>query len=101
LAIPYLDGKFDFIVSSFAFHHLSNEQKQISLQEMERVLKPQGRICLAELIYSEEIQIKAQLGADKFYASLADLLAWLDQHGFAVQYKQINSMLHIIHAIKA
>jgi putative AdoMet-dependent methyltransferase len=101
LAIPYLDGKFDFIVSSFAFHHLTNEQKQLSLQEMERVLKPQGRLCLAELIYSEEIQIKSQMGADKFYASLADLLAWLDHHGFTVQYKQINSMLHIIHAIKA
>jgi putative AdoMet-dependent methyltransferase len=101
LAIPYLDGKFDFIVSSFAFHHLTDEQKQLSLQEMERVLKPQGRLCIADLIYSEQNQTKPQLDSDKFFASLADLLAWLDQHGFAVQYKKINSMLHIIHATKA
>ncbi|QGQ97373.1 methyltransferase domain-containing protein [Paenibacillus psychroresistens] len=102
LAIPYLDDQFDFVVSSFAFHHLTNEQKQLSLQEMERVLKPNGRLCLADLIYSEaENEIKPAAGAGKFYASLADLLTWFDQHGFMVQYKQINSLLHIIHAIKA
>lgn len=101
LAIPYLDNQFDFVVSSFAFHHLTDEQKQLSLQEMNRVLKPGGRLCLADLIYSEPNQIKPQLGVAKFYASLADLLAWLDQQGFIVQYKQLNSMLHIIHANKA
>jgi putative AdoMet-dependent methyltransferase len=102
LAIPYLDAQFDFVVSSFAFHHLSDEQKQLSLEEMDRVLKPGGRLCLADLIYSDEpSQLKPQVGVEKFYASLGDLLAWLDQHGFIVQYKQINSMLHIILANKA
>ena len=43
LAIPYLEGEFDFIVSSFAFHHLKDEQQLIALAEMRRVLKPRGR----------------------------------------------------------
>ncbi|MFC5652488.1 methyltransferase domain-containing protein [Paenibacillus solisilvae] len=47
LAIPYLEGEFDFIVSSFAFHHLSDDQQLIALEEMRRVLKPRGRICIA------------------------------------------------------
>jgi putative AdoMet-dependent methyltransferase len=101
LAIPYLDDQFDFVVSSFAFQHLSDEQKQLSLQEIDRVLKPRGRLCLADLIYSADNPIKPQSGAKKFYASLSDLHNWLDQMGFIVQHKQINSMLHIILAIKA
>lgn len=102
LAIPYLDDKFDFVVSSFAFHHLTDEQKQLSLKEIDRVLKPKGRLCLADLIYHDEKKpLKPQAGRGKFYPSLGDLLNWLDLHGFTVQYKQINSLLHIIHAIKA
>jgi putative AdoMet-dependent methyltransferase len=41
LAIPYLDGQFDFAVTSFALHHISDEQKLLALDEMRRVLKPQ------------------------------------------------------------
>jgi putative AdoMet-dependent methyltransferase len=102
LAIPYLDDQFDFVVSSFAFHHLTDEQKQLSLKEIERVLKPNGRLCLADLIYhDEDSPTKPQASMGNFYASLGDLLNWLDLHGFIVQFKQINSMLHIIHARKA
>ena len=102
LTIPYLDDKFDFVVSSFAFHHLTDEQKQLSLTEIDRVLKPHGRLCIADLIYhDEQTPLKSQTSMGKFYASLGDLLNWMDLHGFTVEYKQINSMLHIIHAIKA
>jgi putative AdoMet-dependent methyltransferase len=101
LAIPYLDDQFDFVVSSFAFQHLSDEQKQLSLQEIDRVLKPRGRLCLADLMYSADNPIKPEAGAKKFYASFRDLHTWLDQMGFIVQHKQINSMLHIILATKA
>jgi len=69
---------------------------------MDRVLKPNGRLCLADLIYhDEDSRAKSQVSMGKFYASLGDLLNWLDLHGFIVQYKQINSMLHIILASKA
>jgi putative AdoMet-dependent methyltransferase len=101
LAIPYLDDQFDFVVSSFAFQHLSDDQKQLSLQEINRVLKPRGRLCLADLIYSADNPIKPQLGTKKFYASYIDLHSWLSQMGFMVQHKQINAMLHIILATKA
>jgi putative AdoMet-dependent methyltransferase len=105
LAIPYLDGKFDFVVSSFAFQHLTDEQKWLSLQEIERVLKPQGRICFADLMYAQD---GSMLGHNnpkeedsKYYGRLEELLVWLDQHHYSTQYKKLNSLLHIISAIKA
>jgi putative AdoMet-dependent methyltransferase len=104
LAIPYLDGKFDFVVSSFAFHHLTDEQKWLSLQEIERVLKPTGRICFADLMYSEDAlgveQDLSQEAGGKYYGKLQELLAWLEQHHYSTYYKKINSLLHIVSAIK-
>jgi putative AdoMet-dependent methyltransferase len=105
LAIPYLDGKFDFVVSSFAFHHLTDEQKWLSLQEIERVLKPRGRICFADLIYAGDQPMFQQdtstMEGNKYYVRLEELIAWLDEHHYSTHYKKLNSMLHIISAIKA
>ncbi|MFB9329830.1 methyltransferase domain-containing protein [Paenibacillus aurantiacus] len=50
LALPYVQEQFDFIVSAFAFHHLNETQQTLALEEMDRVLKPGGRICLAALM---------------------------------------------------
>ncbi|MFC4103441.1 MerR family transcriptional regulator [Paenibacillus xanthanilyticus] len=50
LALPYVQEQFDFIVSAFAFHHLDETQQTLALEEMDRVLKPGGRICLAALM---------------------------------------------------
>lgn len=82
LAIPYLEGEFDFVVSSFAFHHLTNEQQLIALEEMRRVLKPRGRICLA-----------GPLGSHRHLAQ------WFEEKGYLLKQHRISSLLHIVYAI--
>ena len=47
-ALRYEDGRFDVVVSSLVFHHLDRETKQAALSESLRVLKPGGRLCLAD-----------------------------------------------------
>ncbi|MGH9324598.1 MAG: class I SAM-dependent methyltransferase [Vicinamibacteria bacterium] len=39
-ALPYPDASFDHVFSSFMFHHLAEREKEDSLREVRRVLKP-------------------------------------------------------------
>ena len=40
--LPYPDQSFDRVLSSLMFHHLTSENKQGTLKEIFRVLKPGG-----------------------------------------------------------
>ena len=48
LALPYEDGEFDVVTSSLFFHHLSNQDKRRTVMEVSRVLKPTGRLHVAD-----------------------------------------------------
>jgi len=47
-ALPYEDGGFDRVLSSFMFHHLPPEAKASTLLEVRRVLRPGGRLHLVD-----------------------------------------------------
>ena len=45
--LPFISGKFDYVISAAALHHLDSEEKRlICLDEMKRVLKKNGQIFL-------------------------------------------------------
>lgn len=46
--LPFEDGSFDVVVSSLVFHHLPTDIKKQALREIYRVLKPNGRLLLAD-----------------------------------------------------
>src|SRR3954447_15796268 len=46
--LPFVDGSFDVVVSRFALHHF--EDPAVPIAEMRRVLRPGGRLALADLI---------------------------------------------------
>jgi ubiquinone/menaquinone biosynthesis C-methylase UbiE len=47
-ALPYPDASFDRVFSSFMFHHLQAEDKEKTLREVRRVLKPGGSLHLLD-----------------------------------------------------
>jgi ubiquinone/menaquinone biosynthesis C-methylase UbiE len=47
-ALPFDDAQFDVVLSSLFFHHLQIEEKQRSLLEAQRVLRPGGRLLIAD-----------------------------------------------------
>ena len=47
-AMPYPDEFFDCVVTSLFFHHLTRENKKKTLNEILRVLKPNGRLHIAD-----------------------------------------------------
>jgi putative AdoMet-dependent methyltransferase len=112
LAIPYQDAQFDFIVTSYALHHLTEEQKAYALEEMERVLLPQGRLCVTDLMFVDQAAREAYLhmldkrGAghiieqieDEYYADRSQLLRWLKERSFKVKVRQWNELLHSVYA---
>ena len=47
--LPYEDGEFDNVVSTFFFHHINLESKIKSLLEIKRVLKAGGRAIIVDV----------------------------------------------------
>ncbi len=47
-ALPYPDASFDRVVSSFMFHHLPPDERENTLREVRRVLKPGGALHLLD-----------------------------------------------------
>ncbi|MEV3981378.1 class I SAM-dependent methyltransferase [Nonomuraea sp. NPDC049758] len=46
--LPFPDGSFDLVVSSFAVHHMPVAARPEALRQMFRVLRPGGRLLVAE-----------------------------------------------------
>ena len=54
LDIPLPPQSIDIIVSSYAFHHLTEEEKTISVSLMRDILQPGGRIVIADLMFKNQ-----------------------------------------------
>ncbi len=48
--MPYADGSFDRVFSSFMFHHLAADEKSATLAEIRRVLKTGGSLHLLDFV---------------------------------------------------
>jgi ubiquinone/menaquinone biosynthesis C-methylase UbiE len=48
-SLPYEEGTFDYVFSSMMFHHLTLEEKEKTLREVHRVLKPGALFAMLDL----------------------------------------------------
>jgi len=46
--LPYADESFDVLLSTLFFHHLSDEAKRATADEIARVVRPGGRVAVAD-----------------------------------------------------
>ena len=52
--LPYDEGTFDRVLSSFMFHHLEEQEREKTLREVLRVLKPGGSFHLLDFAGGED-----------------------------------------------
>ena len=52
--LPYEKGSFDRVLSSFMFHHLDDQERERTLREVLRVLKPGGSFHLLDFTGGED-----------------------------------------------
>ena len=109
-AIPYLDHTFDFVVTSYALHHLTDEQKLLALAEFQRVLKPGGRVVIADFMFATTSVREAHLASlraagkietireieDEYYADRTVLLQELARLGFTTETAQVTTYVHLL-----
>ncbi|MGD8191615.1 MerR family transcriptional regulator [Brevibacillus ginsengisoli] len=114
LAIPYLDHTFDFVVTSYAMHHLTDQQKALALHEFDRVLKPVGRLVIADLMFMDHEERQKHLHhlvnegklervqeiEEEYYADRSFLIDQLDKMGYQIEVEQLNPYIHLIQAHK-
>lgn len=51
VSLPLVDESADLVVSNYCFHHLNDPDKRRALAEINRVLRPQGRLVFADMMF--------------------------------------------------
>ncbi|MFD2924776.1 MerR family transcriptional regulator [Halobacillus naozhouensis] len=114
LSLPVMDHQADFVVSSYALHHIPDQEKELALAEMNRVLMESGRIAIADLMFENEEEKVRVLSRyeqegnqeaieaiqDEYYADRSKLIDWFETQGYNVKAFQLNAILHVLYAEK-
>ncbi len=51
IALPIAGGSVDVVVSNYCFHHLDDVEKRLALREIRRVLRSDGRLVFADMMF--------------------------------------------------
>lgn len=110
LALPLPDQSVDTIVSTYALHHLAEEEKQLAVVEMFRVLRPGGAIIIGDNMFLDEAarqheqerlfaagqeQVWAEI-EDEFLGNVSSLVTWFHEHGRRTRYHQEDQYTWVV-----
>lgn len=105
LAIPYPDGTFDAVVSTYAFHHIPQHRQPDAVREMLRVLAPGGSLAMGDLIFvgaeaEREALSRYEWLEEEYFARLDELGPALAQLGLTLQAEQFTPVTWVVWATK-
>ncbi|MGM9923693.1 MAG: class I SAM-dependent methyltransferase [Bacillus sp. (in: firmicutes)] len=104
----------DSIVSTYAFHHLTDQEKAVAVKRYGNLLIKGGKIVFADTMYETgeahqraisdaEISGFTQLAKDlrtEYYTTIPYLQSLFDDNGFVVSFKPCNRFVWMLEAIK-
>ncbi len=114
LQFPYPSEKADAIVSTYAFHHLTDEEKDRAIGRFHQVLKENGRIIFADTVFLDDNAYKARIKESEekgffrlaedlkseYYTTIPVLTKLFEKNGFLVKFEQQNEFVWLIDSIK-
>jgi arsenite methyltransferase len=75
--LPFPDAIFDLVVTSNMLHHISKTERSQAVREMARVLKPGGRLAIAEIAFWRQyIQTMTESGLHDVEEASLNLVVW-------------------------
>jgi demethylmenaquinone methyltransferase/2-methoxy-6-polyprenyl-1,4-benzoquinol methylase/phosphoethanolamine N-methyltransferase len=80
--LPYPDAAFDVVLSSLMMHHLPADLKPLALAEIQRALKPNGRLLIIDFKGMLEQQGVARLLQQAGFVQVEQGVVWSKQLGF-------------------
>lgn len=106
LELPLQKASIDTIVSSYAFHHCNENEKTSALKEMDRALKPNGRIIITDLMFYDNTErknfeasaAKEELDdlQDEFFSTVVNLKAQGQSLGYSCSWEQIDALIWMV-----
>ncbi|MBT2583063.1 class I SAM-dependent methyltransferase [Planococcus sp. ISL-109] len=101
-------------VSSYAFHHLTDEEKAQAIQQYASILPPSGKVVFADTVFEsdeaklgrivfEEAEGHANLVEDlkrEHYTTVPVFEMIFQEHGFDVTFTRLNEYVFLIDATK-
>jgi putative AdoMet-dependent methyltransferase len=101
LQIPYEETSFDAVVSAFAIHHLDDDAKRRAVKEMVRVLRPGGRIVIADTMFRDaehklECLARHKDLEDEHQPLLDSFPAMLEAEGMETSVHQVSELFWVV-----
>ena len=104
----------DSIVSSYVFHHLTDEEKGIALKKYAQLLPINGKIIFADTAFLSVETKLAQIERERarnfhnvaddlereYYTTLPVLMDLFNYAEFEVRFKQLNNFVWLMEATK-
>ncbi|WP_128102907.1 class I SAM-dependent methyltransferase [Paenibacillus sp. DCT19] len=114
LDFPPLTEPIDAIVSTYAFHHLTDAEKEQAISIYAKLLQPHGKIVFADTIFQNQDsrrQIEEEVASQgysglltdlrtEYYTTIEVLHPILSKHGFRTNFSRLNKYVWLMSAQK-
>lgn len=106
--------KIDAFVSSYVFHHLTDDEKGVALKKYAELLAPNGKVVFADTVFISEDAKQAQINKERkrefhhvaddlereYYTTVPILTKLFEEAGFQVNFTQMNDFVWLMDATK-
>ena len=114
LSFPKPLEDIDTIVSTYAFHHLTDNEKNDAISSYSSLLKKNGKIVFADTVFVDDVAHKQMIKEaiqqnyfnlandleTEYYTTLSVLTTIFENNGFTVTFTKMNQFVWLIEAVK-